>query len=112
MKNYGAIELSSIIVASTAHMSEKDASLIESKMDGRQTEHSEDSEHWTNALHILGSEHAYLFSMASLHSNIDADMAIPDWLRAGYDMCLQLGVLWLMFDKDGMEIEGLQTYDW
>lgn len=108
MKNYGKVEIASMIIVSTAHITEKDAGILETKI--KKEAYAEDPDHWVNDIEILGSDYAYMISMSSL-SLYDKEK-LPKWLRNAYEMCDQLGALWIMFDKDGLEVDGLESYDW
>ena len=96
----GAMLVETMLVVSTAHMTEDEATAIES------------GDHWCQP--VLNREEGFMFVMGYLTESVSSGDFLT--LSEGFRGCIRrasdLGCDWLMFDRDADPIEDIKVYDW
>ena len=111
MKDWGRVEICSMIVVSTGHIPEKAAKLLERKHRNSDDIYEAD-DHWINDLNIGTSEYGYFISVTSLGRRVKEEKDVEDWIKETYEFCAEIGASWIHYDQDADIVDNLRYYNW
>ena len=110
MKKWGRVEVATVATISTAHISQAELDILNDVYEHR-TKEIEDPDHWINDLTWASHPYGYMVTTVGLIRRAkEKPEDTPRFLIEAAEFASDLGLAWIIYDRDGDSIDEMTNY--